>query len=89
MRRFRQIAFAILFAGWMLPAFLAQGARSRAPKPVDPRSPLQIVAGVAPPPSSPVERLATMLNAIALIWFLLALVYAVVLTLRLRRTLVR
>jgi hypothetical protein len=88
MRRLRQIAFAIVFAGWMLPAFLAQATRARAPKAVDPRTPLQIIAGVAPPAPSPVERLATMLNAIAIVWFLLALVYAVVLTVRLRRTLV-
>ena len=88
MRHFRQIAYAILFAGWMLPAFLAQAARARAPKPVDPRTPLQIIAGVAPPAAAPAERVATLLNAIAIVWFLIALVYAVVLTLRLRRTLV-
>ena len=90
MRRLRQFAFAVLFGGWMLPAFLAQGARERAPKHVpEPRTHLQIVAGVAPPPPAPAERLASMFSAIAVIWFLIALGYAAVLTMRLRRTLVR
>src|ERR687895_2448841 len=61
MRRLRQIAFVILFSGWMLPAFLAQAARERAPKSVpDPRTRLEIIAGVAPPPPAPAERLASM-----------------------------
>ncbi len=90
MRRLRQIAFAILFGGWMLPAFLAQAARERAPKNVpDPRTPLEVIAGIAPPPPAPAERLASMFNAVAGLWFVIALCYAAVLTMRLRRTLVR
>jgi hypothetical protein len=90
MRRLRQVAFAILFGGWMLPAFLSQAARERAPTNVrDPRSQLEIIAGVAPPPPAPAERLASMFSAIAVLWFLIALGYAAVLTMRLRRTLVR
>jgi hypothetical protein len=90
MRRLRQIAFVILFGGWMLPAFLAQAARERAPKTVaDPRTRLEIIAGVAPPPPAPAERLASMFSTVAVIWFLIALGYATVLTMRLRRTLVR
>jgi hypothetical protein len=89
MRRLRQVAFAILFCGWMLPAFLAQAARERAPTNApDPRTHLQIIAGVAPPTPPPAERLASMFTAIAVIWFLIALGYAAVLTMRLRRTLV-
>ncbi len=87
-RRFRQVAFAILFGGWMLPAFLAQSARARAPRSAHlPQAPLEVVGGVAPPPA-PAERLASMFTMIAVLWFLTALVYATVLTVRLRRTLV-
>jgi hypothetical protein len=72
----------------MLPAFLAQAARDRVPTNVpDPRTRLEIIAGVAPPPPPPAERLASMFNAIAALWFLIALGYATVLTIRLRRTL--
>jgi hypothetical protein len=89
MRRLRQIAFTILFGGWMLPAFLAQAARARVPKNVpDPRTHLEIIAGVAPPAPAPAEWLASMFSAIAVIWFLIAIAYATVLTVRLRRTLV-
>ena len=91
MRPLRQIAFAILFAGWVLPALLAQSARAKAPRVVHlPRSPLQVMSGVAPPapPPAPAERVATLFTTIAALWFLIALVYAVVLTVRLRRTLV-
>ena len=73
----------------MLPALLAQSARARAPRSAHvPRAPLQAMRGVAPPPPAPAERLASMFTTIAVIWFLIALVYAVVLTVRLRRTLV-
>jgi hypothetical protein len=90
MRRFRQIAFVILFAGWMLPAFLAQAARERAPNNApDPRTHLERIAGVGPPSPPPAERLASMFSAIAVLWFLIALGYAAVLAMRLRRTLVR
>jgi hypothetical protein len=88
MRRFRQLALMVLFAGWMLPAFLAQAARARAATSAPaPRTPLGMVSGIAPAPP-PAERLASMFNSIAIIWVSIALVYAVVLTLRLRRTLV-
>jgi hypothetical protein len=90
MRRLRQIAFAILFAGWMLPAFLAQAARERAPKNVpDRRTPFEIAAGIAGPPPAPAERMASMFSTIAVLWFLIAILYAAVLATRLRRTLVR
>jgi hypothetical protein len=89
MRRFRQIAFGILFGGWMLPAYLAQAAGARAPKSApDPRTPIEVIAGVAPPPV-PAERAASMFNAIAVVWFLIALLYATVLAIRLRRGLAR
>jgi hypothetical protein len=88
MRRFRQIAFAILFGGWMLPAFLAQAAKQRAPKAApQSQTALELITGVAPPPT-PAEQAASMFNVIALLWFLIAVVYAVVLAIRLRRTLV-
>jgi hypothetical protein len=90
MRRLQQIAFAILFAGWMLPAFLAQAARERAPVAApDPRTPFQVMAGVAPPPPGPAERAASMFTTIAVLWFVIAFIYAAVLVMRLRRTLVR
>ncbi|MFN2565952.1 MAG: hypothetical protein ABR499_13230 [Gemmatimonadaceae bacterium] len=88
MQRLRQIAFAILFGGWMLPTFLAQAARARVPKNVpDPRTPFEIMAGIAPPPA-PAERVASMFSTIAMLWFVVALLYAAVLAMRLRRTLV-
>lgn len=87
MRRFRQIAFAILFGGWMLPAFLAQAAKERAPKAApQSRTALELLTGAAPP--APAEQAASMFNTIALLWFLIAVAYAVVLAVRLRRTLV-
>ena len=88
MRRLRQIAFTVLFAGWMLPALLAQAVRARGPQAVpDVRTPLEVMSGMAPPPM-PAERAASMFTTIAVLWFVIALVYAVVLTVRLRRTLV-
>ena len=75
----------------MLPALLAQSARAKAPRAVHlPRTPLQVIGGVAPPapPATPAERVATLFTTIAVLWFLIALAYAVVLTVRLRRTLV-
>lgn len=89
MQRLRQIAFLILFGGWMLPAFLAQRAGERAPATVpDPRTRYEILSGVEPPPT-PEERMASMFTTIAVLWFIIALLYAAVLTMRLRRTLVR
>jgi hypothetical protein len=89
MRRFRQFAFAILFGGWMLPAYFGQAASARAPKSApDTRTPFEVMAGVAPPPA-PAEQAASMFNAIAIVWFMIALVYATVLAIRLRRGLVR
>jgi hypothetical protein len=88
MRRFRQIAYVTLFAGWMLPAVLAQSARARAanvaPKP---QTHLERIAGIEPPPT-PAERTASMFRTIAGLWFVVALIYAGALTVRLRRTLV-
>ena len=87
MQRLRQIAFVILFAGWMIPAFLAQNARERAATnlPVE-RARVGLVPGVEPPPA-PADRVLTMLRTIAGLWFLIALTYAGVLTVRFRRTL--
>jgi hypothetical protein len=90
MERLRQIALVILFAGWMLPAVAAQkagesAARSAAP-PVA-QSHLERLSGVEPPPA-PADRALTMLRTIAGLWFLIALVYASVLTIRFRRTLI-
>lgn len=88
MRRLRQIAYAILFAGWMVPALLAQVARDRAPtKAPGARMPMDLMIGDEPLPS-PVEQVVTMFRVIAGLWFLIALIYAAVLTIRLRRTLV-
>jgi hypothetical protein len=86
MRRFRQIAYVILFAGWMLPAVLAQNARARAAKTAPVRSRLELMIGVEPPPT-PADRAASVFRGIAGVWFVFALVYAGVLTVRLRRTL--
>lgn len=72
----------------MLPAFLAQAVRERAPATPDPRTPLQVMAGVAPPPPGPAEQLASMFTTIAVLWFVIAFIYAAVLAMRLRRTLV-
>jgi hypothetical protein len=88
MRRFRQIAYVILFAGWMLPAILAQNAGARAAAgPPKPRTHLERIARIEPPPT-PAERTASMFRAIAGLWFVVALIYAAALTVRLRRTLV-
>ena len=87
MDRLRRIAFTVLFAGWMLPAFLAQAVRARVPAPApDARMPMGIVGGLTPPPTS-AERAASMFTTIAVLWFIIALVYAIVLTVRFRRTL--
>jgi hypothetical protein len=88
MRRVRQIAYVILFVGWMLPALLAQNARERAARTTrQPRSYVERIAAVEPPPT-PEERTATIFRAIAGVWFMAALIYAGTLALRLRRTLV-
>lgn len=88
MRRLRQIAYVILFAGWMLPALLAQNARERAARtPANPRSRIERMEGIEAPPT-PEERTATIFRAIAGLWFVVALIYAATLTVRLRRTLV-
>lgn len=90
MHRFRQIALAILFAGWMIPAFMAQWARERAPQGAARlRPPVGRVGGFATPDvPTPAEQVASMLTTIATLWFLIALAYVVVLTVRFRRTLV-
>jgi hypothetical protein len=88
MQRLRQIAFVILFAGWMLPALLAQSARERAPRQPRERSHYEIVTGIEPPPA-PADRVVTIFRTIAGLWFVVALVYAGTLTIRFRRTLVR
>jgi hypothetical protein len=88
MHKLRQIAFIILFAGWMLPAFLAQSARERAEKAAPtPRPRMGLMRGVEPPPA-PADRVVPIFRAIAGIWFLLALTYAGTLAVRLRRTLI-
>jgi hypothetical protein len=88
MHRLRQIAFVILFAGWMLPAVLAQKARERATAGAPaPRSPVELITGIEPPPL-PGDRVVSIFRAIAGLWFLIALIYAGVLTIRLRRTIV-
>ena len=86
MQRLRQIAFVILFVGWMLPAFLAQTARERAPRTPHAPAPVELMAGIEPPPD-PADRVVTIFRTIAGIWFFVALVYAGTLTIRLRRTL--
>jgi hypothetical protein len=45
------------------------------------------MTGVEPAPA-PVEQVVTIFRVIAGLWFLIALIYAAVLTIRLRRTLV-
>lgn len=90
MHTLRQIALVILFAGWMVPAVLAQKANERAAATAPVRAPrghLDQLMGVEPPPP-PAERVLTMLRTIAGLWFLIALVYASVLTIRFRRTLI-
>ena len=92
MERLRQIALVILFAGWMVPAVLAQKASERAaltahPHPPPARRHMDRLTGVEPPPA-PADRVLTMLRTIAGLWFLIALVYASVLTIRFRRTLI-
>lgn len=90
MERLRQITLMILFAGWMVPAFLAQKAGERAarmaPASVAP-SHVERLSGLEPPPA-PADRVLTMLRTIAGLWFLIAVVYASVLTMRFRRTLI-
>jgi len=87
MQRLRQIAFVILFAGWMLPAFLAQAARERAPRTTRAPTQVELMAGIEPPPD-PADQVVTIFRTIAGIWFFVALVYAGTLTIRLRRTLI-
>jgi hypothetical protein len=88
MQRLRRIALVILFAGWMLPALLAQVAHQREPKRAPrPKTRVELMGGVEPPPT-PAERVTTMFRVTAGIWFFVALLYAGTLTLRLRRTLV-
>lgn len=88
MRRLRQIAYVILFAGWMLPALLAQNARARAATtPPQPRGAFERMAGIEPPPT-PADRTVTIFRTIGGLWFFVALIYAATLTLRFRRTLV-
>lgn len=87
MRRVRQIAFVILFAGWMLPAFLAQAARERSPRQPAVRPQVDLMPGFEPP-RAPADRMVTIFRTIAGIWFVVALVYAGTLTVRLRRTLI-
>jgi hypothetical protein len=89
MRRIRQIAFVILFAGWLLPAALAQAASERTakkPRP-RPRTQLELMYGVEAPPD-PADRVVSTSRAIAGIWFFVAVAYAGVLAVRLRRTLI-
>jgi hypothetical protein len=88
MERLRQIALVVLFTGWMVPAFMAQQAGDRAARlaPVV-QSHIERIAGIEPPPS-PADRVVTMLRTIAALWFLVAAVYAFVLMMRFRRTLV-
>jgi hypothetical protein len=87
MDRLRRIAFVILFAGWMLPAMLAQNARTRVgPSKPRQRSHIELMAGIEPPPRAE-DRAITVLRSIAGVWFLAAMVYAGVLTIRFRRTL--
>lgn len=89
MERLRRIAFVILFAGWMVPALLAQNARARAgttaPAPVA-RSHAERLGLRVATPAAPADRAVTMLRTTAAIWFLLALIYACVLTVRFRRS---
>ena len=87
MDRLRRIAFVVLFAGWMLPAVLAQNARNRVgPSAPRQRTHVEMVTGIEPPPR-PQDRAITVLRSIAGVWFLAAMVYAGVLTIRFRRTL--
>ena len=86
MQRIRQIAFVILFAGWMVPAFMAQAARERAPQRAPEQMQVDLMAGLEPAPD-PADRVVTIFRTIAGIWFVVALVYAGTLTVRLRRTL--
>jgi len=87
MHRVRQIAFVMLFAGWMLPAFLAQAARERAPRRAPEQMQVDVMAGLEPEPD-PADRVVTIFRTIAGIWFFVALVYAGTLTIRFRRTLI-
>jgi hypothetical protein len=90
MERLRRIALVILLAGWMVPALLAQKAGERAARTAPPpvaRSHLKQISGLEPPPA-PADRAVTMLRTVAAVWFLIAVVYASVLTVRFRRTLI-
>ena len=87
LQRLRQIAFVILFAGWMLPAFLAQAARERAPQRAPEQMQVDVMAGLEPA-AGPAGRVVTIFRTIAGIWFFVALIYAGTLTVRFRRTLI-
>jgi hypothetical protein len=88
MRRVRHIAYVILFAGWMLPALLAQNAHERVARTLpDARSEIERMTGIEPQPT-PAQRTVTIFRTVAGVWFVVALIYAGTLTLRLRRTLV-
>jgi hypothetical protein len=87
MQRVRQIAFVILFAGWMLPAFLAQTARERAARDAPALTQAELMAGFEPEPA-PADRVVTIFRTIAGIWLFVALVYAGTLTVRFRRALI-
>ena len=88
MERLRQLAFVILFAGWMVPAVLAQKARERAPITAAPATRSYLPNATGEPPATPADRIVTMLRTVASLWFLVALIYACVLTMRFRRTLI-
>lgn len=88
MDKLRRMALVILFAGWVLPAVLAQRAGELAERaPAAARSHYDRLAGLEPPPE-PADRVLTMLRTIAGAWFLIAGAYAIVLTVRFRRTLI-
>jgi hypothetical protein len=89
MHRLRQIALVILLAGWMLPAVAAQKAHEQAPKKVvEKRNVVEFMTGGSEAPPTPAERVVSLLRTIAGRWFVIALIYAGVLTIRFRRTLV-
>lgn len=73
----------------MLPAVLAQKAHEQAPKKaVEKRNVVEFMTGGTEPPPTPAEQVVSLLRTIAGLWFFIALIYAGVLTIRFRRTLV-